>query len=91
MSPKTGMIGLGQMGRGMALNLHRKTAGISVFDMSDKAMDQLAQAGATPVQSAADLANTCDIISCACQQIKKQRPRCLGRMVLWLANAAIAS
>ena len=49
MSPKTGMIGLGQMGRGMALNLHRKTAGIPVFDMSDKAMDQLAQAGATPL------------------------------------------
>lgn len=62
MSPKTGMIGLGQMGRGMALNLHRKTAGISVFDTSDKAMDQLAQAGATPVQSAADLAKTCAVI-----------------------------
>jgi len=51
-----GFIGLGNMGRPMALNLARAGHALTVFDMAPASVDALAQAGATPAASAVDVA-----------------------------------
>ncbi|MCK9365309.1 MAG: NAD(P)-dependent oxidoreductase [Syntrophales bacterium] len=52
MKPKIGFIGLGAMGRGMALNILRKGFPLRVFDVDKQAVQRLVEAGAT---AAADL------------------------------------
>ncbi|HZX27929.1 MAG TPA: NAD(P)-binding domain-containing protein, partial [Telluria sp.] len=55
-------IGLGNMGRPMALNLVRKGFSLKVFDLSAEAMQSLDEAGAEVATSAADCVAGADIV-----------------------------
>jgi len=59
---RTGIIGLGAMGIGMAQTLAAKGFAVAAFDLSDAALTRAAKAGATPKQSAADVFAAADII-----------------------------
>jgi 3-hydroxyisobutyrate dehydrogenase len=58
---KVGFIGLGRMGRGMALNLVRSGVPLLVYDSNPQAVRALAEAGAEVATSAADLASRVDV------------------------------
>ena len=55
-----GFIGLGRMGRGMALNLIKSVDGLHVFDSQPDAMAVLTRAGAVPCNTPAEVAKNCD-------------------------------
>ena len=57
-----GFIGLGRMGRGMALNLIKSVGALHVFDAQPDAMAALTKAGAQPCNSPAEVANNCDLL-----------------------------
>jgi 4-hydroxybutyrate dehydrogenase/sulfolactaldehyde 3-reductase len=57
-----GFIGLGNMGRGMASNLARKGAPLGVFDINQTPVRALAELGAKPAASVAELARQSDIV-----------------------------
>ncbi len=57
-----GFIGLGRMGRGMARNMLGHLGDLVVFDANAKVMTDLADAGATACESAAEVARRCDLI-----------------------------
>jgi 3-hydroxyisobutyrate dehydrogenase-like beta-hydroxyacid dehydrogenase len=57
-----GFIGLGRMGRGMALNLTRSIEALHVFDRLPGAMAPLIRAGAIACDSPADVASKCDLV-----------------------------
>lgn len=61
--PAIGFIGLGVMGSGMCGNVVKKHGGpVHAFDMSPAALEALAEAGATPALSVADVAAKAEII-----------------------------
>jgi 4-hydroxybutyrate dehydrogenase / sulfolactaldehyde 3-reductase len=57
-----GFIGLGRMGRGMAVNLQRKGFGLTVLDINPEPVEHLAGLGAKRAGSVAELARDCDIV-----------------------------
>tara|TARA_R110000824_G_scaffold399843_1_gene606050 strand:+ start:137022 stop:137912 length:891 start_codon:yes stop_codon:yes gene_type:complete len=57
-----GFIGLGNMGGPMARNLVKAGHELKVFDLSDKAVASLVEAGATKVNSAADVARDVEFV-----------------------------
>ncbi|WP_417209777.1 NAD(P)-dependent oxidoreductase [Antarctobacter sp.] len=59
---KTGFIGLGRMGRGMAARLHAAGHDLVLFDVSDTAGADLVAAGAGRAASPAALARDCDLV-----------------------------
>lgn len=59
---KTGLIGIGSMGMGMALNLHRKGLPVCVHDIRPEAMQAASAAGITVCSSPAELARQTDLI-----------------------------
>ncbi|WPU09500.1 NAD(P)-dependent oxidoreductase [Pseudarthrobacter oxydans] len=59
---KVGYIGLGNMGRGMALNLVKAGHDVTVFDLSSEAMDALVSAGAKAASSLRDLTKSVDVV-----------------------------
>jgi 3-hydroxyisobutyrate dehydrogenase-like beta-hydroxyacid dehydrogenase len=59
---KVGFIGLGQMGMGMAQNILDNGHALSVFDISDTAMQTLAEHGSHACSSAMELAQRCNLI-----------------------------
>ena len=59
---KIGFIGLGQMGKWMALNLVKSRFDLSVFDIKPEAMTLLAKQGAAQAASAAELSKRADVI-----------------------------
>jgi 4-hydroxybutyrate dehydrogenase/sulfolactaldehyde 3-reductase len=59
---KIGFIGLGRMGRPMAINLVKKGFDLSVIDINQSATDAVVAAGAKAAPSAVDIARTCDIV-----------------------------
>lgn len=59
---KIGFIGLGRMGKSMALNLCRKGFDLIVFDLNVSATNDLKEAGARVSPSVKDIANECDIV-----------------------------
>ncbi len=59
---KTGFVGLGRMGQGMALNMCKSVDGLMVFDAIDRAMEPLINTGAIAAANVADLAARCDLI-----------------------------
>lgn len=61
-SLKVGFIGLGKMGRGMALNLVRKGFDVVAHDINPKAVDDLVGAGAKAAKSIAEAARGADVI-----------------------------
>lgn len=59
---RTGFIGLGRMGSGMAGNLARSGVDLTVFDPVPAAMEPLVAQGARAAASVAELAAACDVI-----------------------------
>ena len=59
---RVGYIGLGHMGRGMALNLVKAGFDVTVFDLSSEAMDVLVSAGAKPSSSVGELTKSVDVV-----------------------------
>ncbi len=59
---KVGYIGLGRMGRGMALNLVRAGYDLTVFDLSSDAVDALVEAGASAATNVGELTRDVDVI-----------------------------
>jgi len=57
-----GFIGLGQMGKWMALNLVKHDFDLTVYDINDAAVAFLADQGARQVESPAELARSVDLI-----------------------------
>ena len=62
MSLRTGFIGLGNIGRPMAVRLVASGMPTTVYDISEEAVRELEAAGATPATSPAALATQCDVI-----------------------------
>jgi 3-hydroxyisobutyrate dehydrogenase-like beta-hydroxyacid dehydrogenase len=62
MIKKIGFIGLGQMGKWMALNLIKNDFDLIVHDIDDKAVIGLTNQGARPAPTPADLAQASDLI-----------------------------
>jgi len=61
MSKQIGFVGLGIMGQGMVRNLLKAGFDVRVWNRTPAKMDPLAEAGAVPASSAADVAAHCDI------------------------------
>jgi len=57
-----GFIGLGQMGKWMALNLLKADYRTSVYDIDPQAVDFLVENGADACQSPADIAAQCEVV-----------------------------
>ncbi len=62
MKENIGFIGLGVMGQGMALNIHKAGYPLYVFDIDDQAVKVLTNAGAEAVGNMQQLADRCDWI-----------------------------
>ncbi|UCF91435.1 MAG: NAD(P)-dependent oxidoreductase [Desulfobacterales bacterium] len=62
MSPKIGFIGLGQMGKWMALNVMQKGFDLTVADIDPQAVEFLVERGAQSARTPADLAGMTDWI-----------------------------
>jgi len=62
MAERIGFIGLGIMGKPMARNLLKAGYALTVFNRSRPAIDELAAAGATPANSAREVAAHSDIV-----------------------------
>ena len=60
--PIVGWIGLGKMGNPMSSNLLKEGYNLAVYDIEPSAMRALTQQGATPANSAAEVADQTDII-----------------------------
>ncbi len=63
MQEKIGFIGLGNMGKPMAVNLARAGLDLMVYDLRPEAMAELSALGAKVASSTAELGEKCDIIS----------------------------
>ena len=59
---KVGFIGLGIMGRPMTLNLLKAGVDLTVYDISEKAVQVIADAGAKTAASPKEIAQNTDII-----------------------------
>ena len=57
-----GVIGLGQMGSGIAKNLIEKNFSVIVHDLRAEAVEQLTEKGARAYSSAKELASLCDVV-----------------------------
>src|SRR5258707_66956 len=59
---RVGVIGLGTMGEGMAINLAHAGVALSVYDVRPEPLERLTAVGATEAASVEDLARECDVI-----------------------------
>lgn len=59
---KVGFVGLGQMGKAMSRNLMKAGHALTVFDLSDAAIQDVVQAGATAADSAKSAAVGMDVV-----------------------------
>jgi 3-hydroxyisobutyrate dehydrogenase-like beta-hydroxyacid dehydrogenase len=57
-----GIIGLGNMGMGMAKNLLTKGFAVNGYDLRKEVLDELKSLGGVPASSAAELAAGCDVV-----------------------------
>ncbi len=62
MTIRVGFVGLGRMGRGMALNLAKAGVDLTVYDQNPDAMAGLAEAGAKAAKNVAALVQTVDVV-----------------------------
>lgn len=63
MSGRVGFVGLGDIGKPMALRLAAWPAGLTVYDVSPAPLGDLGAAGATVAASLAEVAASCDLVS----------------------------
>jgi 3-hydroxyisobutyrate dehydrogenase-like beta-hydroxyacid dehydrogenase len=59
---RVGVIGLGTMGEGMAINLAKGAVRLSVYDLRPEPLERLAACGARATSSIEELARDCDVI-----------------------------
>jgi 3-hydroxyisobutyrate dehydrogenase-like beta-hydroxyacid dehydrogenase len=59
---KIGIVGLGQMGGGIAANLVKAGYDVAGYDLKPQAVDRLVEAGGRPAQSAEQIVATCDVV-----------------------------
>ena len=64
MSKQVGFIGLGTMGRPMAINLIKAGHSLTVFDINPSAVEALVSAGATAAGSAREAASGAEVVVC---------------------------
>lgn len=62
MAKKVGFIGLGIMGKPMALNLRKKGHELTVNDLNQEAVQILVESGAAAASSPREVAENCEII-----------------------------
>ncbi|WP_281284658.1 NAD(P)-dependent oxidoreductase [Cobetia crustatorum] len=79
MTTTVGVIGLGNMGGGMAATLARHAFPVFGFDLSEAAREKAAAAGVTPVSSLAELLETIDIVILSLPKAEHVEQLCLGR------------
>ena len=87
---KTGFIGLGRMGRPMAVNLQRKGHDLVVFDINSEAVQVLEQHGAQGADDIAGLARQCDVVFTVLPSHTEVEQVCLGAEAI-IANARSGS
>ena len=74
-----GIIGLGEMGLPMALNLAGAGMPLVVFDPREEAVEQARAAGATPAASPADVADRADVIGIVVRDERQVREVLVGK------------
>ena len=62
MASKVGFLGLGEMGKGMAMNLINKGCDLTVFDVREEPVNELKQLGAKVASTPGDMAATSEVI-----------------------------
>jgi 3-hydroxyisobutyrate dehydrogenase-like beta-hydroxyacid dehydrogenase len=77
--PKLGFIGLGAMGRPMALNLMKAGYAMTVYARRAQALEPLVAAGARTAANPAEVARAADVGVFTGDGIGRQRSRCAGR------------
>ena len=87
---KIGFIGLGRMGKSMALNLRKAGFELVVLDINRQAMEELAAAGAAQGKDVADVARRCAVIITMLPSSKEVEQVALGEGGIF-ANAARGS
>lgn len=75
---KIGFIGLGIMGKPMSKNLLKAGYELVVYNRSKASVEELAAAGAVPVESAKEVAAQCDVIITMLPNSPHVREVCLG-------------
>jgi 3-hydroxyisobutyrate dehydrogenase-like beta-hydroxyacid dehydrogenase len=79
-APTIGFIGLGVMGGPMCRNVVRKhPTPVRAFDLNPAALRDLAEAGARPTRSIADVAAACDIVFLSLPGGKQVEEVCFGK------------
>lgn len=79
MTTTVGVIGLGNMGGGMATTLARHDFPVFGFDLSQAARDKAAAAGVTPVSSLAELLDRIDVVILSLPKAEQVEQLCLGK------------
>ena len=62
MNRAVGFVGLGQMGKWMALNILKNDFSLWVYDVRKEAMDEVVEQGAKAAQALVEIGNRCDWI-----------------------------
>lgn len=79
---KVGFIGLGEMGKGMAINLAR-CVNLTVFDIQPAPVEELKKLGARAAISPAEIAETCDHVFTMARNTAQTEGIIFGRDGLW--------
>lgn len=79
MTTTVGVIGLGNMGGGMAATLSRHAFPVFGFDLSEAAREKAAAAGVTPVSSLAELLDHVDVVIISLPKAEHVETLCLGK------------
>ncbi|MET5489587.1 NAD(P)-dependent oxidoreductase [Klebsiella variicola] len=75
---KVGVLGLGNMGAGMAATLASKGFDVLGFDLSSAALEKSVQHGVKPAASASELAKSVDVLIMSLPKAEHVRAACLG-------------
>ncbi len=75
---KVGFIGLGNMGQGMANNLLRKGADLTVWSRTTAKVEAMVSAGASAAESPAEVARRCDLVLACLDSIETTHRIFLG-------------
>ncbi|WP_342607112.1 NAD(P)-dependent oxidoreductase [Vibrio tritonius] len=73
-----GVIGLGNMGSGMAATLAKKSFSVFGYDLSSQALEAIATQGVTPIAQFAELVAVCDVVILSLPKALHVEQVCLG-------------